>query len=67
VIVRVRLWQSVQLAPAEALGAVANQKEIARAVASMMPADVEIELDRLMISLSFFILKMGLIYAFYEI
>jgi hypothetical protein len=52
------LWQIVQSA-AEALGAVANQKLIAKAVASMTPADVVIELDRLIISRSLFILWIG--------
>ena len=65
--VRVCLWQRVQESPAEALGAVANQNETAKAVASMTPADVEVKLDRLMISLSFFILRKGLCYAFYRI
>lgn len=53
--VRVFLWHRVQLDPAEALGAVANQKLTAKAVASMMPTEVEIERDRLIISRSFFI------------
>jgi hypothetical protein len=44
---------------AEALGAVANQKLIAKAVARMTPADVEIEPDRFIISRSFFILWIG--------
>lgn len=50
------MWQIVHWSPAEALGAVANQKEIAKAIVSMMPVAVESELDRLKISRSFFIL-----------
>ena len=50
--------------PAEALGAVANQKLIAEAMASMMPTN---EPNRFLISRSFFIYGKGLSYGFYEI
>ena len=66
-IVEVFLWHRVQLVPAEALGAVANQKLIAKAVAIMMPAAVETELNRFLISRMFFIYGKGLSYVFYEI
>ena len=58
------LWQTVQVAWAKVRGAVANQKLIAKAVARIMPTEVEIELNRF---ISFFHIDLGLNYAFYEI
>ena len=57
--VRVCLWQRVQESPAEALGAVANQNETAKAVASMMPADVEVKAGPIDDITEFFHIKEG--------